>query len=143
MSSIPGWEARDEACGSHPVHVIKSDELLQGTPGGELHAEQTADPNKLQNHEHDASTTTAAGIAGSHGPDTRGLQHEATTAVKRERPILTLAAAGLPTATVTIGDQVHELTIDTGGRYSIVGQRLKGLDERLHGLPPVAFVQGL
>lgn len=55
---------------------------------------------------------------------------------------MTFAADGLPMATVKVGGKEHELTIDTGARYSIVGRRLKGFGERLGGLPLVGLVQG-
>lgn len=37
----------------------------------------------------------------------------------------------------------HELTIDTGARSSIVGQRMKAFGERLRGPTPADPVQGL
>ncbi|TYZ67281.1 hypothetical protein PybrP1_002796 [[Pythium] brassicae (nom. inval.)] len=61
-------------------------------------------------------------------------------AIKPEMPILTQATDGLLTATVELDGVAHELTIDTGARYSIIGQRLKAYGKRLGELPPVGSV---
>lgn len=137
MSAIRGGDACDGASGSE-----------EPTAGVALFREQACGEAAA-----DAFLRgfVLAGAAANHGvddaewpqPTPRGGARHQAAAIKHEMPILTLAADGLPTATVTVGGRECELTIDTGARYAIVGKRLKSLGEGLNGLPPVKLVQGL
>ncbi|TYZ60733.1 hypothetical protein PybrP1_008056 [[Pythium] brassicae (nom. inval.)] len=121
--------AHDELVGKAEVRATCGEEARDGADeGGELslglaRSEATAEEFLWSLGEESAAVVDARGAAVlRRGED---QDEPPAAAIKSETPILTLATDGLPTATVELGGVEHELTIDTGARYSIVGRQKK------------------